>query len=429
MTPQELKELGSLNAVYSRLSGVPSVKPVWKHRASSTSSFMANPLHYAIVQGLGVHYGANDKTIIGHAVHAGVDFGYCNQGCRLGLCIRAMVQAINDEFKLLSEEFVGKVSKKELYQEAVRVFKPYFKEVMPTMKVLESERYLEIDVPEGMYKNPSNFGKIRLTGTFDRLYEINGELVIGDLKTSSKTISSAIEKSDILQECEARIHEARKEILSFEKILSKFSHAEENLSEYQAQLEDVTTALEDAIANKKATKSLENKREKLLGEIDKWHEHQQSVVQAELKRMELVQKLATLEEQCKPFKEEYETAKFNADLDECKKAHSFQVALYSLMYMIVTGKEVKKVRLENIVKNKTVKIQVFEWELDEVTMERAEEAIQFVVSTIEAFYDGVEPKLLFRPNPYSYFGDETNKVISSFWNHVKMQDALTTLAA
>ena len=188
MTPQELKELGSLNAVYSRLSGVPSIKPVWKHRASSTSSFMANPLHYVLCQGLGVHYGANDRTIVGHAVHAGVDFGYCNQGCRLGLCIRAMVQAINDEFKLLSEEFVGKVTKKELYQEAVRVFKPYFKEVMPTMKVLESERYLEIDVPEGMYKNPSNFGKIKLTGTFDRLYEINGKLVIGDLKTSSKTI-------------------------------------------------------------------------------------------------------------------------------------------------------------------------------------------------------------------------------------------------
>ena len=300
---------------------------------------------------------------------------------------------------------------------------------MPTMKVLESERYLEIDVPEGMYKNPKNFGLIKLTGTFDRLYEINGELVIGDLKTSSKTISSAIEKSDILQEHEARIHEARKEILSLEKILSKFSHAEENLAEYQTQLEDVTTALEDAIANKKATKSLENKREKLLGEIDKWHNHQQSVVQAELKRMELVKKLATLEEQCKPFKEEYETAKFNADLDECKKAHSFQVALYSIMYMIVTGKEVKKVRLENIVKNKTVKIQVFEWELDEVTMERAEEAIQFVVSTIEAFYEGVEPKLLFRPNPYSYFGDETNKVISSFWNHAKTQDELITLAA
>ena len=71
--------------------------------------------------------------------------------------------------------------------------------------------------------------------------------------------------------------------------------------------------------------------------------------------------------------------------------------------------------MENIVKNKTVKIQVFEWELDEVTLHRAEEAIQFVVSTMEAFYDGVDPKVLFRPNPYSYFGDETNKVVSRFW--------------
>ena len=221
----------------------------------------------------------------------------------------------------------------------------------------------------------------------------------------------------------------KKEILSLDKTLLKFINAEVKLAEYQAQLHDLTTIIEDAIANKKATKSLESKREKLLGEIDKWHEHHQSVVQAKLKKVELVEKLTTLEEQCKPFKEAYETAKFNADLDECKKAHSFQVALYSLMYMIVTGKEVKKVRLENIVKNKTVKIQVFEWELDEVTMERAEEAIQFVVSTIEAFYDGVEPKLLFRPNPYSYFGDETNKVIGSFWNHAKIQEEPITLAA
>jgi hypothetical protein len=72
--------------------------------------------------------------------------------------------------------------------------------------------------------------------------------------------------------------------------------------------------------------------------------------------------------------------------------------------------------LENIVKNKTIKIQIFEWELDQATMERAEEAIQFVVSTIEAFYDGVDPRVLFRPNPYSYFGEETNKIMSHFWS-------------
>lgn len=51
-----------------------------------------------------------------------------------------------------------------------------------------------------------------------------------------------------------------------------------------------------------------------------------------------------------------------------------------------------------------MKIQVFEWELDEVTLHRAEEAIQFVVSTMEAFYDGVDPKVLFRPIPILILG-------------------------
>ena len=112
MTTEELKALGSLKAIYNRLSGLRGTKTVWKHRASSTSSFIANPLHYAICQGLGVHYGANDKTIIGHAVHAGVDFGYCNKGSRLRHCIRAMIVAIDDEFPLLGKDFVGKVTKK-----------------------------------------------------------------------------------------------------------------------------------------------------------------------------------------------------------------------------------------------------------------------------------------------------------------------------
>lgn len=415
MTLQELQGLGSLDAIYTRLLDVPKTKIVWKHRASSTSTFLANPLHYAITQGLNVHYGANDKTIVGHAVHAAVDFGYCNPTKRLGLCIRAMVSAINDEMTLLSEAFVDKVTTKELYQEAVRVFKPYFKELMPHMKVLESERYLEIDVPEAMYENPSNFGKIKLTGTFDRLYEIKGELVIGDLKTSSKTISGTTEKSQKLQDFEAEIGSIGYELTSLEKVMMKFANAEEKHADFKTQLERLNAAIEDAIAINKATKSLENKREKLLSQSDKWYEHHQTVMQATLKRTQWLEKLSSLEEQCRPFKEEYEQQKALADLEACKKAHSFQVALYSLMYMIVTGKEVKKVRLENIVKNKTVKIQVFEWELDEVTLYRAEEAIQFVVSTMEAFYDGVDPKVLFRPNPYSYFGDETNKVVSRFW--------------
>ena len=124
-------------------------------------------------------------------------------------------------------------------------------------------------------------------------------------------------------------------------------------------------------------------------------------------------RLSILEEKSAPLFASYQAEKNLADLEACKQQYGFQVALYSLMYMIVHGVEIKKVRLEIIVKTKVPTIQIFEWELDNETLRSAEEAIQMVVSTIEAFYDGVSSSLLFRPNPYTFYGSETNKFINS----------------
>ena len=80
---------------------------------------------------------------------------------------------------------------------------------------------------------------------------------------------------------------------------------------------------------------------------------------------------------------------------------------------MVHGIEIKKTRLEIIVKTKVPQIQIFEWELDDDTLRKAEDAIQMVVSTIEAFYNGVDSSLLFRPNPYTFYGSETNEFINT----------------
>lgn len=418
MTFQELRqEVEALPMIYEKLEKVRETKNVWTHRASSTSVFLANPLHYALQQGLGVFFGSSDKTIIGSAVHAGVDFGYTNPQARLGLSVRALIHEVMEGMKTLKADLVGKVSKTELTKEAVRLFKWYHKEVLVNNRAsfVTSEQFLRIDVPAEMYKNPNNFGKIQLTGTFDRLYKNEkGEYILGDLKTSAKTISGSIEKSQELQDLEGEYGALQKEMQSLDKIVSKFQNATEKISTISLEIEEVNSNFADAKANGKATKAIENKIDKLLNEKRKWYENLAQKVEAEEKIAVLNSKLSDVEAKMSPLKEFYESEKAKADLEACKTQHGFQVALYSLMYMIVHGVEVKKVRLENVVKTKTVQIQIFEWELDSKILEAAENAIQMVVSTVEAFYDGVSPELLFRPNPFTYYGSETNELLASF---------------
>jgi CRISPR/Cas system-associated exonuclease Cas4 (RecB family) len=197
-------------------------------------------------------------------------------------------------------------------------------------------------------------------------------------------------------------------------VIVKFVNADEKVETIMLELNEVGNKLEDAKANGKATKAIENKIEKLEGDLSKWLQNQDDRLSAIVDIEVITTALESLKAEAQPLMEEYEANKYNADLEACKTQHGFQVALYSLMYMIVHGIEIKRVRLENVVKSKTPHIQIFEWELDDRTLEKAEDAIQMVVSTIEAFFDGVDPRVLFRPNQYSYFGSETNELLASF---------------
>lgn len=418
MTIEDLKHsINNQQALYTLLKEVRETKVQWKHRASSTTSFLANPLHYALQQGLGVFFGSSDKTIIGSAVHAGVDFGYTHPETRLGQCIKALVFEVEVEMESLKAELVGKVSKNELIKEAVRLFKAYYKEVLINNRAsfVASEQYLEIDVPVEMYKNPNNFGKVLLTGTFDRLYkDSDGNFILGDLKTAKTVISGKVDKSQELQDLEAEIGSLEKSKKELEKITSKFCNAESKCREIMDEKGETQIAFNDAKLNNKATKALENKLVKLTSEFEKWMENFERLEEAEKEIIIINDKLLKLQKIITPLQSTYESEKAIADLEACKIAHGFQVALYSLMYMIVHGVEIKKVRLENVVKTKTAQIQIFEWDLDDKVLEDAENAIQMVVSTIEAYFDGVDPSILFRPNPYTYYGSETNELLESF---------------
>ena len=66
MTLAELKEkVSSVDDIYELLRNARNSKKVWTHRGSSTTTFLANPLHYAIQQGLGLEFQGNEKTLFG----------------------------------------------------------------------------------------------------------------------------------------------------------------------------------------------------------------------------------------------------------------------------------------------------------------------------------------------------------------------------
>ncbi len=416
MTLENLREVvSSQKDIYNLLDEARENKKVWKHRASSTTSFLANPLHYALAQGLGVFFGSTDKTLIGTAVHSAVDYAYSNPNKGVFGAIKGLIKSVNEELKNLQKDLVGKVDSKELKKEAFKLFKTYYNEVLLFNRnsFVASEEYLEVDVPLGMYKNPNNFGKIMLTGTFDRLYKDNDGFILGDLKTSANKINGSCEKSQELQNFEAEIVSLEKLKLELEKTTSKFINAENNCKQIMDEKAQIQIAINNAKLNNKATKALENKLAKLESEFEKWIENLERLVEAENEILKINNRLSILEEKSAPLFASYQAEKNLADLEACKQQYGFQVALYSLMYMIVHGVEIKKVRLEIIVKTKVPTIQIFEWELDNETLRSAEEAIQMVVSTIEAFYDGVSSSLLFRPNPYTFYGSETNKFINS----------------
>lgn len=415
MTLETLKNIvSSQGDIYKLIDQERNNKKVWKHRASSTTSFLANPLHYALAQGLGINFGNTDKTIIGTAVHSAVDFAYSNPNINVISAIKELIKTVNIEIINLQASLIDKVDEKVIKKEAYKLFIAYYNEILLLNRdnFVASEQYLEVNVPLGMYKNPNNFGRIILTGTFDRLYKDNDGFILGDLKTSSKRISGICDKSQELQDFEAEIGSLEKSKDEFEKIIIKFQNAEAKLSEFKLENDKTQDAFNDAKLNNKATKALENKIVKLNSEIEKWTENLERKIEAENRVLDIENKLLYLKDKSKSIFSLYENEKNLADLESCKQQYGFQVALYSLMYMIVHGIEIKKVRLEIIIKNKVPTIQIFEWKLDDETLKVAEEAIQMVVSTIEAFYDGVSSSLLFRPNPYTFYGSETNEFIN-----------------
>lgn len=415
MTLAELKEkVSSIDDIYELLRNARNSKKVWTHRGSSTSTFLANPLHYAIQQGLGLDFQGNEKTLFGSSVHEAIDYAYKQPTHRVGLAIRSLIEKALCIYNGMTLEVQNTFDIADTIKEAIKAFKLYKKEVIPFNRMVASEQFMELMVPLDFLKNPLNEGKIKLAGTLDRVYEVDGVYELGDTKTSSSKISAKVEKSEELIKWEYKKGALVKQIEGYEKTIKKFVNAEVKINEFGKQLVENKAALEDSKANGKATKAIENKIDKLYRDIATWEENLEDK-QIATNAISIIKKdIEKQEEKFKPLLEEYQALKKEADLKECIKRHNLQVAFYAILYMILYGIEIKKAKIEVIVRTKKgPEIQIFEWDLDDEALDKANSALQMVIQTIEAYFDGVEPSLLFRPNPFTFYGTETNDLLES----------------
>ncbi len=381
-------------------------KKILKHRASSTNTFLANPLHYALATCLGVIFGGNNKTLFGTIVHEAVDYYYTNRDNRIGLSIRALVLKAIEENPKINNPLEEK-ELKLLIKRAVRVFKKYYKEIAIHNEVLASEEYLEIKVP---VENPENDGKIIFAGTFDRLYKKDGLYILGDLKTSSMRIGAkGVEKSAELIKFEQQIKQLEQQIFTLNKDIKKFFNAKKNLEEIIDNLENEKIKFEDAKSKGNAFKAIQNKVEKLERDKLLWESNLQTLL-ASREGVKLINlHIQELKTNMSPYQNEYDEKVKESELEECIKKHYLQTCLYALMYQIEHGIRIDRARIELLVtKEKSEEIQIFEWDLTDELFDKADSIYSgMIIPTLEAYLNGVEPSLLFRPNPFTYFGSET----------------------
>lgn len=443
-------------------------------RGSSFISFESNSLDYAIKQFLKVRYHSNENTIIGNGVHSGADFAYkffleTKKYPKRRHAIKEIIESVKKDYQFINPDLRIKTSVRELAVEAVRFFKKYW-EVILTNTPIESEKSLFMEVSEEMLQNPANKGKIRFTGTLDRVYLAFGKKIMSDLKTSKKRISAGVEYSKelaILVEKEKVLLDAlvklEKEIAKLEAQKEKEEAKQKAINEEFNQTHTELSAMvfanisllevelkEKSSVEKPNEKSIEKVKlqieehssyivdfklmdlgsfaepqekvqsaKRLIAKLEKL-QNQKNESSEEINFDELIQKrikirteLDEVSLEIEPLKKEWLIEVKKAEIEAAKSQYGIQLAFYAMLYMAITGEKIDKLRVEIIVKNKKEpQIQVIEWDLDEAFMRIAYEKIQTTVSTIEAVFNGIDPMILFRTNSTSYIGSDTNELIN-----------------
>ena len=317
-----------------------------------------------------------------------------------------------------------------------------------------------------MLQNPDNIGKIRFTGTLDRIYDSKGKRVLSDLKTSKKRISAGVEYSKELTALVDRekkllelLKKLEKEIVTLEKIKVKQEDNKKEIEQVSAEFSTMVFSnvsyyekeLKEKMSSEEASvreiNSLKKEIEELQGyiidyELFNTSTSSKSLILGEPKSIKRVlaklvklikvrdngdvdvekvihkknktqKELDEISLKIEPLKREWLVLVKKAEIEIAKSQYGTQLAFYAMVYMILEKIKIDKLRVEILVKNKKEPfLQIIEWDLDESFMRTAYEKIQVTVSTIEAVLNGIDPMILFRANSTSYIGSDTNEVIS-----------------
>lgn len=400
-------------------------------RGSSLINFSNNSLDFALKQFLGVNYGKNENTIIGTAVHEGADYAYkykmqTNIIPSLDDCLKAVEQSCEEEFKYIEEKRRAKTSLKKIKLIASKCFKAYYPEISKNEAVAsEEEFFIDVNYSDNqedsllLYKK--NVGKINLTGTLDRIYKKNDVLILNDLKTSSKKISGYVDVNPLFSQHSSESKDLKEELTRLNKIIDKFHHAENEVNTIKTSLEDKEKELSDNEVNGKPTKRIENKIKSLKEELKKWEEHLNNFKSAISQRDQIIFRLDQLEKLLKPLKREYAIAKTQADLEAAKKKYGHQLAFYAIGAMSTNTdfSNIKRLRVEVIVKAEEPYLQIFEWELTDEIIDEIAELLKTIISNIELVLEGIDPLVCFRLASETYIGSETSELLDELKTKLK----------
>lgn len=379
-------------------------------------SFNANSLDFAMTKIIKVNYGKNPNMLIGNVVHKAREEAIeykvkHNTFPPLSKIVRVMKEYLHDQYKYLNPDLVKDGLKLDIFIKSCKLFKSYYTNILPHNRSIASEVKMTVNLPVGSFNNPNNAKYFVMSGIVDSVEKDDkGNIILTDLKTSKKIVGKKIVMSDTLTKLVEEKKDIETKIANCNKVLKKFKNAEEKFAEAENTLKDVLQKLKDAKANEKPTKALENRETKWTDEVDKWKENFETYSNAKNELSALNLRLTEVKRLSKPLMESYKKEQYESDLQECKKKHEWQLLCYAIEYMIEYGVQPKKLRVENIVKTldySSVYTQVFEWEITREDLVAVQEKILNVIHTIELVLDGVDPILIFKSNPDSMIGSDT----------------------
>jgi len=383
---------------------------------SSFTTAAANPMHFLATKFVKVSYGLNANLVIGSAYHKALEFAnqeFVENGefPSFGKSLAYSIEYIKKNYKLIKIEEREGTSQIDLIKTVVTLLKIYWREQLLKSTPIATEVFVNMNAPEYMLRNAENAYKILLTGAADVIYKDGDSIILSDHKTSGKPISGTAEKSESLLKIEEEIKTLKEQLVQYQKQANKFIDAPAKLAEARIIRNDESAKLIDAMNNGKAITAIEKRVNKWGTEVTKWEDNLAILETAKAKVETIEAEISELNGLMLPLLAIYEAAKAAANLKEAKKNHGQQLAFYALLYMITSGETIHRVRLENMVKAKQPYLQVFEWELDEMVLNKAEEQIRANITRIELMLEGIDPLALFPISSMTYIGTETVKLL------------------